>query len=153
VTNKLPDLPLPVLRFSQPLDRFNVHLDSRVYSTPQALLGFFLQSHTLRRSTTVLRSKYFFAVIYLLRFPSILGKHSRTPLPQRISLNYDITTIWPLVLFRTGFHFRFRPTLKFFSRLNALPFAPQFHPKNAAKTLMAFSSSGPFWLPWFPSPL
>jgi len=58
----------------------------------------------------------------------------------------------PCSLARTGFHFRFGSTLKFFSRLNALPFVLQFHPKNVAKTLLAFSSSGHFWLPWFPSP-
>jgi len=55
VTNKTPILPLPVLRFSQPFNRFNATSDLQVYSTLQALRGFGLQSFTLRRSSYVVR--------------------------------------------------------------------------------------------------
>jgi hypothetical protein len=39
MTNRVPALPLSVLRFSQPLDRTYAVNDLRVYSTPLALLG------------------------------------------------------------------------------------------------------------------
>jgi hypothetical protein len=45
-TNEVPTSPLPAHRFSQPSDRKNVGTNLWVYSTPQALLGFDLQSLT-----------------------------------------------------------------------------------------------------------
>jgi hypothetical protein len=57
VTNRTPALPLPVPRFSQPFNRSYAALDLQVCSTLQALLGFGLQSLTLRRSSYVVRTR------------------------------------------------------------------------------------------------
>lgn len=150
--NGLPDPSLPILRFSQPPDRFR---------RQPSCVGFFHPTSTPRVSPsefniqTIHNRSRLVASSSLPTFYGILpylGRYSRLSTPQRITRAYDYLNMAPRSLARTGFHFRLRPTLKLYSRLDAPHFVFQFHPKNGAETLLDLSPSGFSWLLRFPIP-
>lgn len=149
---ELPDSLLPVLRFSQPPDRFRRQPSCvglfHPTSTPRVFPSEFYIKTIHNRFRLVASSSLptFYGIL------PYLGRYSRLSSPQRITRTCDSMNMAPRSLARTGFHFRFQPTMKLFSRFDAPHFVSWFHPKNGAETLLDFSPSGSFWLLRSPIP-
>lgn len=116
-----PSYRFPSVRFSQPLDRSDVYIDLRVYSTPQALPGSGLQSFPEKRSSIVIRLIDSYTVTCLSRLPFCRNLHShlhhRRGFPfRRFSSDKPLTPIK-----KSGFRLRLGPILKFCSRFTGYP--------------------------------
>lgn len=153
-TYRIPLLPLPVYRFSQHPNGSNVIADSRVYSTPQALLGF--QPSESDRETTGYR---FPATHASSSLPALHGIHpiffqnSRVLDHGGLPIPAILKKPAPYLLAKVGFHLGIRPILKLCFCLTAPSHVFQFHPKHRTKTLLASPPSRiAHQPPWFPSP-
>lgn len=119
VTGRLPHLPLPAPRFSQPPGGSDGGADSRVCFTPLALLGFWsteLHSGTIGYRRPVPCS---FAVARPSQRPSLSGWVPLVPAAADMSVPRPFPDRAPRPLARTGFHHGLGPALKPSSRSGA----------------------------------
>jgi len=152
---KLPLRTLPAHRFSQPPSRYiGANHGSLVYSTQQALVGSGPSELYLRTIVDCFQQPCTFVVTCLPWIPSVFQCALPLASPQRIPLSCGVLEKWPSgSLAKTGFHLRLQPTLKLYSRPEALLTTRQFHPTTGATTLMALHLlQDNHRLPWFPSP-
>jgi hypothetical protein len=151
-TGRLPTLPLPARRFSQPLSGSDDGTDLRVYSTPQALQGFRPSEPDSEAIGGRLRPR---APSPLPALHVFLPRHERHLLlspPRRYYPNRDSPRgKAPRLLAETGFRLGFRPTLKLCARSGAPRSLAGFTRPEASATLLAFPSSRVF-LPGRPGP-
>lgn len=141
--SKFPTLPLPIPRFSQPLNRFSLR---RLW-----LAGLFHPAGTPRIPPTefacqtilnchpviLLLHRYLPSTTSILQQP-VFPTHCHWGFPfQRL----DSCKLLASYLKKAGFRLRLGPILKLSSRLAGYPGIWQFHPTHVDTTLLAFPSS------------
>jgi hypothetical protein len=142
-TGRLPSLPLPARRFSQPLSGSYDGTDLRVYSTPLALQGFKpseLHSGTIGGRLRPRASSPLPALHGFLPYP---GRHLLLSPPRRKSPNRDSPRgKAPRPLAGTGLRLGLGPTVEFCARFGAPRSLAGFTRPEASATLLAFPPPG-----------
>jgi hypothetical protein len=142
-TGRLPTLPLPARRFSQPLSGSDDGTDLRVYSTPQALQGFRPSEPDSEAIGGRLRPR---APSPLPALHVFLPHHERHLLlspPRRYYPNRDSPRgKAPRLLAETGFRLGLGPTVELCARSGAPRSLAGFTRPEASATLLAFPPPG-----------
>lgn len=142
-TGRLPTLPLPARRFSQPLSGSDDDTDLRVYSTPQALQGFRPSEPDSEAIGGRLRPR---APSPLPALHVFLPRHERHLLlspPRRYYPNRDSPRgKAPRLLAETGFRLGLGPTVELCARSGAPRSLAGFTRPEASATLLAFPPPG-----------
>jgi hypothetical protein len=142
-TGRLPTLPLPARRFSQPLSGSDDGTDLRVYSTPLALQGFRPSELDSEAIDGRLRPR---TPAPLPALHGFLPHHERQLLlspPRRFYPNRDYPrSKAPRLLAETGFRLGLRPTLESCARFGAPRSLAGFTQPEASATLLAFPPPG-----------
>jgi hypothetical protein len=142
-TGRLPTLPLPARRFSQPLSGSDDGTDLRVYSTPQALQGFRPSEPDSEAIGGRLRPR---APSSLPALHVFLPRHERHLLlspPRRYYPNRDSPRgKAPRLLAETGFRLGLGPTVELCARSGAPRSLAGFTRPEASATLLTFPPPG-----------
>jgi len=142
-TGRLPTLPLPARRFSQPLSGSYDGTDLRVYSTPLALQGFRPSEPDSEAIGGRLRPRTPSPLPALHVFLPHHERHLLLSPPRRYYPNRDSPRgKAPRPLAGTGFRLGLGPTVEFCARFGAPRSLDGFTQPEASATLLAFPPPG-----------